>query len=284
MADTVVIKRKKPIRIGTVLLYIFAIVWAVCTLFPVLVTVLASFKSNSEIYLNLLSLPQEWLFSNYVSANETAHALRTITNSLMVAFFTTIANTIVGMMAGYILSRKSYGFLKYVYLFFMIGVMVPVHCTLVPINNIATALSAKNNLMFLILVYVAFNMSQAIFLYVGFLDSIGKDIDEAAIIDGCNDWSLLWRILFPICKPILATEAIFIFIAGYSELVFSMILMTDERRFTVSRAMLNFSSVHTQDIAPQFAFVVMSFIPMVIIYVIFHNQIEKGMLSGAIKG
>lgn len=284
MSDTISRKSKKPVKVSTIFLYIFAIMWAVLTLFPVFVTVLASFKSNSEIYLNLLSLPQKWLFSNYVSANKTANALRTVGNSLTVAFCTTVANTLVGMMAGYILSRKSYGFLKYVYLFFMIGVMVPVHCTLVPINNIATALSAKNNLFFLILVYVAFNMSQAIFLYVGFLDSIGRDIDEAAIIDGCNDWSLLWRILFPICKPILATEAIFIFIAGYSELVFSMILMTDERRFTVSRAMLNFSSVHTQDIAPQFAFVVLSFIPMVIIYIVFHSQIEKGMLSGAIKG
>lgn len=277
-------KNKKPIRLKNVLLYIFAIFWSLITLFPVFITVMASFKSNSEIYLNLLSLPQEWLVSNYASANATANALRTITNSLIVAFFTTIANTFVGMMAAYILSRKDYKFLKYVYLFFMIGVMVPVHCTLVPINNIATSLGAKNSLAFLVIVYVAFNMSQAIFLYCGYLDGVSRDIDEAATIDGCNDWSLLWRILFPICKPILATEAIFIFIAGYSELVFSMILMTDEKHFTVSRAMLNFSSVHTQDIAPQFAFVVMSFVPMVIIYVIFHSQIEKGMLSGAIKG
>ena len=277
-------KNRKTVKTGTIILYAFAIVWAFCTLFPVFITVLASFKSNNEIYLNLLSMPKEWLFSNYASANKTANALRTIGNSLFVACLTTIANTVVGILAAYILSRKSYGFLRYIYLFFMVGVMVPVHCTLVPINNIATALNAKNNLAFLVIVYVAFNMSQAIFLYVGYMDSIGREIDEAAIIDGCNDWNLLWRVRFPICKPILATEAIFIFIAAYSELVFSMILMTDDKYFTVSRAMLNFSSVHSKDIAPQFAFVVMSFIPMVIIYVIFHNQIEKGMLSGAIKG
>ena len=151
-------------------------------------------------------------------------------------------------------------------------------------EHIATALNAKNNLFFLILIYVAFGMSQAIFLYTGFMDGISRNLDEAAIIDGCNNWQLLWKILFPVCKPIIATEAIFVFIYGYSELVFSMILMTDTKYFTVSRAMLNFSSAHTQEIGSQFAYVVMSVIPMLIIYIVFHKQIEKGMLSGAIKG
>lgn len=250
----------------------------------VVVTVMASFKTNSEIYLNLLSFPKKIMFQNYISANKTADALNTIKNSLVVATLTTVFNTVVGMMAAYILSRKDYKFLKWVYVFFMIGVMVPVHCTLIPINNIATALNAKNNLFFLILIYVAFGMSQAIFLYTGFMDGISRNLDEAAIIDGCNNWQLLWKILFPVCKPIIATEAIFVFIYGYSELVFSMILMTDTKYFTVSRAMLNFSSAHTQEIGSQFAYVVMSVIPMLIIYIVFHKQIEKGMLSGAIKG
>ena len=284
MENTVVAGKKPKMHRGTIALYIVAIVWTVITLFPVVVTVLASFKSNSEIYLNLLSFPKKFMTENYINANKTADALHTIFNSLVVSTLTTILNTAVGMLAAYILSRKDYKFLKYVYLFFMIGVMVPVHCTLIPINNIATALNAKNNLFFLILIYVAFGMSQAIFLYTGFMDGISRNLDEAAIIDGCNDWQLLWKILFPVCKPIIATEAIFIFISGYCELVFSMILMTDSKYFTVSRAMLNFSSAHTQEIGNQFAFVVMSVIPMFIIYVLFHKQIEKGMLSGAIKG
>lgn len=284
MAETIGKKNKHKVRVGTVILYIIAVFWTFMTLFPVAVTILASFKSKSEIYLNLMSWPDKFLIENYINANKTANAMVTIRNSLVVASLTTVANTVIGMMAAYILSRKDYKFLKFVYLFFMIGVMVPVHCTLIPINNLATALNAKNNLFFLILIYVAFNMSQAIFLYTGFMDGISRNLDEAAIIDGCSNWSLLWRILFPVCKPIVATEAIFIFIAGYSELVFSMIMMTDAKYFTVSRAMLNFSSTHSQEIGNQFAFVVMSVIPMVLIYVIFHKQIEKGMLSGAIKG
>ena len=95
---------------------------------------------------------------------------------------------------------------------------------------------------------------------------------------------LIWTIIFPLCKPIVATEAILVFIFGYSELIFSLILLTDQRKYTVSRAMLNFTSNYTTSYGPQFAFVIMSMIPMLVIYIVLHKQIQEGMLSGAIKG
>ena len=140
------------------------------------------------------------------------------------AVMTTIAVTVVGMMAAYILSRKKLFFVKPLNIFFVIGVMVPVHCTIVPISNIASAINAKDQYWFLLLVYTTFNLAQAIFLYTGFMGSIDKGLDEAAIIDGCGDIRLLTKVLTPICKPIIATEAIFVFIYGYSELIFSLTL------------------------------------------------------------
>ena len=101
---------------------------------------------------------------------------------------------------------------KLLYLFFMVGVMIPVHCTIVPISSIASSIGAKNSYWFLVLVYTAFNLAQAVYLYIGFIQGIDKELDEAAIIDGCNDVSLLTKILAPICKPIIATETIFVFI------------------------------------------------------------------------
>lgn len=275
--------KKKQITHG--IIYFLAIVWGVITLLPLLITVAASFKNNNEIYLGLFNLPKVWRWTNYPQAVATANALRSITNSLFLALTTTLLVSVVGMMASYALSRKSrIGFMKPLNLLFMIGVMVPVHCTIVPISNIATTLGAKNQYWFLILVYTTFNLAQAIFLYVGFLNGIDKEIDEAAIIDGCGDVSLLIKVLTPICKPILATEAIFVFIYGYSELIFSLILVSDESKMTVSRAMLNFSGNHNVDYGPQFAFVVMAMIPMVLIYIIFHEKVEAGMMAGALKG
>lgn len=89
----------------------------------------------------------------------------------------------------------------------MVGVMIPVHCAIVPISSIASSIGAKNSYWFLILVYTAFNLAQAVYLYIGFIQGIDRELDEAAIIDGCNDVFLLTKILAPICKPIIATEA-----------------------------------------------------------------------------
>ena len=182
------------------------------------------------------------------------------------------------------LARKNYTFIRPIYFLFMAGVMVPVHCTLTSISEMASAFRTKNSYLFLVLLYVAFNISQAIFLFTGYIRGIDRGLDEAARIDGASDWKIIWNIIFPICKPIVATEAILVFIYGYGELIFSLVLLTDQQKYTISRAMLNFTSNFTTSYGPQFAFVIMSMIPMIIIYILLHRQVQAGMLSGAIKG
>lgn len=265
-------------------LYTLAFLWCLITILPLVITLMSSFKNNNEIYLGLFNLPEVWRVSNYSNAVETANALTAVFNSLFMAITTTIMVTVIGMMASYVLSRKKLFFVKPLTIFFMVGVMVPVHCTLIPISNIASAMHAKNQYWFLLLIYTTFNLAQAIFLYTGFMNGIDKGLDEAAIIDGCGDIKLLTQILLPICKPIIATEAIFVFIYGYSELIFSLTLITSNAKYTVSRAMLNFTGNHTIDLGAQFAFVIMAMIPTILIYLFFHEKVEAGMLAGAVKG
>ena len=258
------------------ILYIVAVLLAAITFLPLIITLLSSFKTNEDILLGMFSLPKKWVFNNYPSAVETANAIRSIGNSLFVAVATLIATVIIALPAAYVLARKPYKYLKGVYFLFMAGVMVPVHSTLVSISKISSSFGARNSYFFLILIYVAFNLSQALFLFTG--------LDEAAKIDGCGDGRMLISIMAPICKPIIATEAILVFIYGYSELIFSLILISDSSKYTVSRAMLNFTSNYTTSYGPQFAFVIMSMIPMLIIYLLLHEKVESGILAGAIKG
>ena len=111
-----------------------------------------------------------WRFSNYADAAKTADALIAIRNSMFMALSTTITVTVIGMLAAYALSRKNrLFFMKPMNIFFMVGVMVPIHCTNVPISNIARAIHAKDQYWFLLLIYTTFNLAQAIFLYTGFL-------------------------------------------------------------------------------------------------------------------
>ena len=267
------------------ILYAIAGVWLLATIIPLLYVFISSFKTNDEMYRSALNLPIHWKIENYVVANELGHSFRSIGNSLRVALSTTVIEVIVAMMAAYAISRKrNIFFARHAYMLFVVGVMVPIHSTLIPISSMAASWGLKNNFAYLVLVYVCFNLAQGIFLFTGFLDSVSREIDEAAIIDGCSDFRLLRSVLLPICKPIIATEAIFSFIYAYGELVFSLTLISDPAKYTVPRAMLSFWGEFSAQMGPQYAFIILSVIPVIIIYVLFHNQIQSGVMSGAVKG
>lgn len=273
--------KSKKIRI---LIYMFAIVWGISTIFPLFITVLSSFKDNIEINLGLLNLPKKILYENYAVAFNNAHIGRAIFNSVLLASFSTVLTILIGMLAAYVLSRKRFKLRAPIYGLFIIGVMIPVHCTIIPISNISTRIGGKNSYWFIILVYVAFNLAQAIFLFTGYLNTIDKELDEAAIIDGCNDFQLFSKVLMPISVPIIFTEGILAFISGYGELIFALILLTNEEKYTVSRAMLSFQGGYQEQLGPLFACIIIGVIPMVTIYIIFHEKIHSGIMSGAIKG
>lgn len=267
------------------ILYVIAVIWLMITLMPMIYALISSFKTNDEMYRSALLLPEKWKFENYQIANELGHSLRTIGNSLKVSLATTIVEVIIAMMAAYAISRKRQVFFaRHAYMLFVIGVMIPIHSTLIPISSMAAKWNMKNNFLFLVLVYVCFNLAQGIFLFTGYLDSVSKEIDEAAIIDGAGDLTLLTRILLPICKPVIATEAIFSFIYAYGELIFSLTLISEPQKYTVSRALLSFWGEFVAQLGPQYAYIVLSAIPTIVIYVIFHKQIQSGVMIGAVKG
>lgn len=152
--------RKKKVQRG--LLYFSGFLLVVLFIFPLVITFISSLKSNQDILLGMFSLPEKWLFSNYPEAVKTADALHTISHSLIIAVATLVVTIVVSFPAAYILARKNYKFIQPIYILFMAGVMVPVHCTLIPISEMSSKLGLKNSYIFLVLLYVAFNISQAI--------------------------------------------------------------------------------------------------------------------------
>lgn len=273
----------KKKKISTVLIYLFAVFWLCMTIFPLLITLLCSFKDNEGINLSMFRLPAEWLWSNYGDAFSKARIGFAVGNSLLLGALTTCIVEIIGMMAAYILARKNFRILKWISVIFLFGVMVPIHCTIIPINNLATTLHAKNTYWFLLLIYSAFQLAQSVFLFTGFLKGISTDLDEAATIDGANDIQLLFRILMPVCKPIMSTVAVLCFVYCYGELMFSMTLITDTKKYAVARAMLTFSGEEAK-LGPIFACIIIAVVPVIILYLIFHEKVQDGMMAGAVKG
>lgn len=273
--------KNKPFRILT---YTFANVWMVLTLVPLVTTILSSLKSNADIFGGSLLLPTEWIFSNYSDAVIDANILKSVLNSLILGLGTTVVVLLISLHAGYILARQKFWFIKPVYAFFLFGLLLPVHATIIPISKVASSLKGTDNYFFLILVYTAFQLPQAIFLVTGYISGVSRELDESATIDGCRLPGILYRIIAPISTPIISTVAILSFIYGYSELVFSVILINSKDLFPVSRALMFFTGTRVTRMGPVFASIIIAVMPMIILYILFHEKVQKGMVAGSVKG
>ncbi len=275
----------KRLRIGRLAAYLFGFFWAFMTIFPLLITFLSSMKDNIEINMGMFQLPTVWRFQNYLDAWNDAHIGRAVGNSIFLSVGTTLLVTFVGILGSYVLARKQkWKVTRYLYSMFLVGVMVPIHCTIIPISTLAGRMQAKNEFWFLILVYSAFNLAQAIFLFTGFISNIDREMDEAAYMDGCGDFRLLYKIILPLCKPIISTEAIFIFTFCYGELVFALTLLSEDQKYTMSRAILSFTGNHSVEYGPIFACIIIAVLPMMVFYILFHEKVQAGMMAGAVKG
>lgn len=266
------------------LLRIFAWFWAFFTLFPLFVTLLSSFKDNNGIYGSMLSLPKEWLFSNYKDAIFSANMLRAIGNSLFLAFSTTLFVVILGLFASFAFARIQVWFLKPLFPVFLLGVMIPIHTTIIPISKIAAKLGGYDKYWMLILIYTAFQLPQAVFLITGYMKGISTEIDDAALIDGCNLFQFLVWIIMPISKPILATVSIISFVFAYSELIFSIILLSTPEKYPVSRSLMYFKGDFSVRMGPIFASIIVAVLPLTFVYLMFHEKVQSGMLNGSLKG
>lgn len=265
-------------------LFILALVWAVITIYPLFVTILSSLKDNEEIFGRMFSLPTRIVWKNYYDSLFGANIILGIANSMFLAIITTIIVLVFSVLASYILSREKHVLINLIYYLFIVGVMLPIHTTIIPISKTAASLGGTNTFWFLLLVYSAFQLPQAIFLITGYMKGVSKELDESAKIDGCNRLSTLFLIIVPVCTPILSTVAILVFVYGYSELIFSIILLHSPHKYPISRALMYFTGDFSVRMGPVFSSIVVAVIPMIIIYLLFHERVQRGMLAGAIKG
>ena len=278
------IKVRKEISYWVML--IFALFWAFTTLYPFVITLFSSLKDNDGIFGTMLAPPIHPIWGNYAKALFGARIDRSILNSLFVSSFSTMGILLFSSMVSFVLSRTDFRFNKAVFTLFLIGIVLPVYATLIPLVKMVSRIPfMKSNSFFtLILIYVAINLPTSIFIITGYMRGISKELDEAATIDGCSVPSLFFQILLPISVPAVSTAGILAFLKCYNEMTFALVFLSDRVKYTISLGMLYFSGEKTVEMGPMFAAIVLTTIPMVIIYMLFQEQIQSGMVAGAVKG
>lgn len=265
--------------------YIGLVIWLLVNLFPIYWMFTFSLKSNTEIFgENIIGLPKEWLWENYSRALGTGNMPRYFLNSVIVAVATIVITLFVAMMATYALTRLVWKGRVAMNKFFMLGLTIPIHASIVPIYVTLSKAHMLNTYQALIIPYSAFSLAMAILICTGFMGDIPKELDEAANIDGCGTWGIFFRVIVPLMKPAVATVGIYTFLQCWNELMFANIFNSDEKLRTIPVGVQQLSGSYTTDWGPIGAALALATFPTLIAYVFLSRKIQESFIAGAVKG
>lgn len=265
--------------------YVGLILWMLVNLFPVYWMFTFSLKNNEEIFgKNVAGLPQHWLWSNYTEAMKTGHMGRYFLNSGIVAVSTILITLAVALMATFALTRMIWKRRKTMNKFFMLGLTIPIHASIVPIYVTLSRMHLLNTRWALIIPYAAFSLAMAILVCTGFMNEIPRELDESACIDGCNVWGIFFRIIVPLMKPAVATVGIYTFLQCWNELMFANIFISKSALKTLPVGIQALSGQYTTAWGPIGAALVIATFPTLFMYIFLSRRIQESFIAGAIKG
>ena len=272
-------------RTKQTLIYIGLFLWLIINLFPVYWMFTFSLKNNEEIFgSNVVGLPQHWLWSNYTSALKTGHMGIYFVNSAIVAVATILITLAVALMATYALTRLIWKKRKTLNKFFMLGLTIPIHASIVPVYVTLSRLHMLNTYWALIIPYSAFSLAMAILVCTGFMNEIPRELDESACIDGCNVWGIFFRVIVPLMKPAVATVGIYTFLQCWNELMFANIFISKTALKTLPVGVQALSGQYTTEWGPIGAALVLATFPTLLVYIFLSKKIQESFIAGAIKG
>ena len=272
-------------RTKQTLIYIGLFLWLIINLFPVYWMFTFSLKNNEEIFgSNVVGLPQHWLWSNYTSALKTGHMGIYFVNSAIVAVATILITLAVALMATYALTRLIWKKRKTLNKFFMLGLTIPIHASIVPVYVTLSRLHMLNTYWALIIPYSAFSLAMAILVCTGFMNEIPRELDESACIDGCNVWGIFFRVIVPLMKPAVATVGIYTFLQCWNELMFANIFISKTALKTLPVGVQALSGQYTTEWGPIGAALVLATFPTLLVYIFLSKKIQESFIAGAVKG
>lgn len=264
--------------------------YALWVIFPMVWMAYSSLKTDEAIFREPFALPEadHLQFANFGRAWREAHFGDYFLNSVVVTTVSVAAIVLLGAMAAYALSRFHHPAGRAVFWLFLAGLTIPAQLAMVPLFFELRGLGLLNSRAGLILVYTANGLPFAIFILSGFFRSLPRALYEAAVVDGCNEFSAFWRVLLPLAKPGLVTVAIFQFIGIWKEYFFAFLIANggdgQARTLPLGLANLAITAQYHTDYGMLFAGLVLVTIPILIVYLALQKHLVKGITAGAIKG
>lgn len=275
---------KKKSKISTKIIYVFLSILAVLYLLPLLWVIYVSLKDDKTLFVSPWALPEHLMIENYSFA-WTAGKLGVATlNSAIVCGVTLLLCLLVGSMAAFAIGRMRWKLSGAMMTYFLTGMMIPVHCILIPVFTRFSKMHLTNSLTGLILPYLTLSLPITIFIMTGFFQSLPNELFESACIDGCSIYRSFTHIALPLSRTGLFVTGLMTFVANWNELLLAMVFISDDNKKTLPVSLSKFVGPYNTNYSQMFAAIVIAIIPTIVVYCMFSNQIVDGLTAGAVKG
>lgn len=256
----------------------------IITVYPVIWMLFGSLKSDTEFYSNIWGWPRDPVWQNYVSAWVNADMGVRFLNSIITTVGTLAVVLPFISMAAYAFAKLKFPGHNLLFYFFLLSLMIPQGVTAIPIFSVIIKLGLQNTRLSLILVFSAQALGFGIFLMRAFFVSLPKELEEAAMIDGCTPVGAFFRVILPLAKPGLATMVVFSGMAAWNDYFMSSILIRNSKLMTLPLGLVNYIGQHITNYPQLFAMLSIVTVPIVIAYILGQKQFISGLTAGAVKG
>lgn len=270
-------------RIAVAVKYVVLILVSVTTLFPIVWVAMNAFRDNTQIYGNPFALPNPVIVANFPRAFAGIHLAVTLSNSLLYSALTVVVAVLLASMTAFYISKISKGNLLFTY--FILGIMIPPQAILIPLFISMRTVHLLNTRTGIIIVYVVTNLSLAIFILTGFMrKGVPDELLEASVLDGCGPIRAFFHVALPISIPGIVTVITLVFLGVWNEFLFALVMLQSPFLKTLNVAVYSLRGQYSSDQGLLAAGSVILITPAVLIYILFQEQVVKGLTAGAVKG
>lgn len=276
--------KPKSIKTAPILIFLLTAFMALIFIAPVFFAVISAFKSNGEILKSPMALPVEWTLNNFRELFSKSDFVTAIWHT---AFLTVISEMLIVLivpLSSYAIARRQSRFTKFMYTFFLAGMMIPFHLYMFPLFKELRVFGLFGNLAGPIVVYISGSVAFGTLLYTSFLKGIPLEIEEAALIDGCSPFQTFWHVVFPLLGPCTASMVVLNGLGIWNDFLMPYLVLPSDKAKTIMVEVYSFVGQYTARWDIVFAGTVVAIVPALTLYVFLQKYFVKGIMAGAAKG
>ena len=270
------------VKVLRALISAILILYTCITIFVIVTTLLDSFKGKGDLISNFIGFPKAVVLDNYKNVIQNDRFLLYFFNSFILTFCGTAGCILLSAMAAYGIARYDFKGKNLLTSYFLIGMMVPIQVSVLPLFLILRKIGLLNHRLGMILVYIS-GISMSCLVFQKYFSTIPRSLEESARIDGCSDLKIFWMIILPIAKPVLFTMALITAVQQWNDFYMPMVLLGNKNVTTLTLAIYRYLGQFAKYMGQSMAAVIITLIPIIVIYFLFSSQIVEGLTGGAVK-